>query len=254
MIQWFKKERYEENVERGKEIITRELKRLRLTQSDLFKSEWVEPLLKQYTFAKLDDCYAAIGYGAVQAGKIIGKLKEEYDKVKKAEEADDALKNTLASSNKSSKRAPVSGVIVKGLDNCLVRLSKCCNPLPGDEIVGYITRGRGVSVHRSDCPNINEFVDNTNRLIEVEWYKAANTDYIANIQVIANDRKNLLADISTAVTDVKGKINAVMARVSNEKIVVVQLEVQLQNIEHLTKTIKALKKVDSVFEVRRRKN
>jgi len=253
MMQWFKKEKYDENVEQGKEIVERELKRIRLTFNDLFRNEWVEPLLKKYTFAKLDDCYAAIGYGAIQVGKVIGKLKEEYDKSKKQEEISIEKLNEPEKQPVKPKKAPPSGIIVKGIDNCLVRLSKCCNPLPGDEIVGYITRGRGVSVHRSDCPNINEFVDNTNRLIDVEWFKSAKTDYIANIEVLANDRNGLIADITNAINDSKGKIHAIMARLTQDRGVIVNIEIQLQDVDHLTKVLKALRKVDSVFEVRRKK-
>lgn len=255
MMQWFRKERYEENVEQGKEIVERELKKLKLTFNDLFKNEWLEPLMKKYTFNKLEDFYSAIGYGAVPAGKIIGKLKEEYDKEHQTEVTPEEInKNAESTLQNKPRKAPPSGIIVKGIDNCLVRLSKCCNPLPGDEIVGYITRGRGVSVHRSDCPNINDFVDNTNRLIDVEWYQAAKSaEYVVSIEVMANDRKGLLGDVSNAVADVKAKINTIAARVTDERTVVVNMEVQLENVEHLTKTLKALRKVDSVYEVRRRK-
>ena len=253
MMQWFKKEKFDENVERGKEIVEKELKRLRLNFNDLFKNEWLEPLLKKYTFAKIEDCYAAIGYGAIPAGKVIGKLKEEYDKNKKSEEISIESLNDTEKTQTRPRKAPPSGVIVKGIDNCLVRLSRCCNPLPGDEIVGYITRGRGVSVHRSDCPNINEFVDNTNRLIDVEWYQSNKTEYSVNIEILANDRNGLVADITGAVNDAKGKINAIMARLTQDRVVVVNIEIQLQDVDHLTKVLKALRKVDSVFEVRRKK-
>ncbi|MBQ7668688.1 MAG: bifunctional (p)ppGpp synthetase/guanosine-3',5'-bis(diphosphate) 3'-pyrophosphohydrolase [Clostridia bacterium] len=254
MMQWFKKERYEENVEQGKEIVEKELKRLRLNFADLFKPEFLEPLLKKYTFGKLEDCYAAIGYGALPVGKVIGKLKEEFEKQKKLED-DIKIENLVPPEvpEKRPRKAPPSGIVVKGIDNCLVRLSKCCNPLPGDEIVGYITRGRGVSVHRSDCPNINDFVDNTNRLIEVEWYKADKTDYTANIEILANDRVGLVGDITLAASEAKAKINAIMARVAQDRVVIVNVEVKLQDVDHLTKVLKAFRKVDSVFEVRRKK-
>lgn len=253
MIQWFKKEGYDENVESGKELVERELKRLKLTTAELFKPEWIEPMLKKYTFNKLEDCYAAIGYGAIPIGKVIGKLKEEYDKIKKTEEIEENLKQKPEIKVKERK-APPSGIVVKGIDNCLVRLSKCCNPLPGDEIVGYITKGRGVSIHRSDCPNVTSFTEDINRLIDVEWYKSKNTEYNAEIEVFANDRNGLFAEISGAVNDAKGKIIAINARVTQEKIAVFQIDVQLTDIEHLNKVIKAVRKVDSVYEVRRKRS
>lgn len=253
MIQWFKKEGYEENVESGKEVVERELKRLRLQFNDLFKPEWVDILLKKYTFNKLDDCFAAIGYGAIPVGKIIGRLREEYDKEKKAELPPEVNENNKQEEVKKVRKAPPSGIIVKGIDNCLVRLSKCCNPLPGDEIVGYITKGRGVSVHRSDCPNVTNYTDDINRLIDVEWYKAKNSEYVAEIEVFANDRNGLFGEVSAAVNDAKGKINAINARVTGERVAVFQLEVQLTDIDHLNKVIKAIRKVDSVYEVRRKK-
>lgn len=253
MIQWFKKEGYEENVESGKEVVERELKRFRLQFNDLFKPEWVDILLKKYTFNKLDDCFAAIGYGAIPVGKIIGRLREEYDKEKKAELPPEVNENNKQEEVKKVRKAPPSGIIVKGIDNCLVRLSKCCNPLPGDEIVGYITKGRGVSVHRSDCPNVTNYTDDINRLIDVEWYKAKNSEYVAEIEVFANDRNGLFGEVSAAVNDAKGKINAINARVTGERVAVFQLEVQLTDIDHLNKVIKAIRKVDSVYEVRRKK-
>jgi len=256
MVQWFKKEGYEENVSTGKEAVERELKRLRFTHSDLFRPEWVEPMLKKYTFGKLEDCYAAIGYGALPVGKVIGRLKEEYEKERKAEEAKNKTFQEIPEEDrqKKIKKAPPSGIVVKGIDNCLVRLSKCCNPLPGDEIVGYITKGRGVSVHRSDCPNVTNFTDDINRLIDVEWYKAKNSEYVAEIEVFANDRNGLFADVSSAVNDAKGRINAINARVLQDRVAMFQVEVQLADIDHLNKVIKAIRKVDSVYEVRRKKN
>lgn len=254
MIQWFRKEGYEENVERGKDQFEKEVKKIRLTPADLLRPEWVEPLLKKYSFNKVEDCYAAIGYGAIPVGKVIGRLKEEYDKKKKAEEPV-TVDNVVKDEPHKQKKAPPSGIVVKGIDNCLVRLSKCCSPLPGDEIVGYITKGRGVSVHRSDCPNVSSFSsEDMNRCIDVEWYKSEKTsEYVAEIEIFANDRNALLADVTAAVNEVKGRISAVMARVMPDKVVILQMEIQLQDIEHLNKVMKAVRKVDSVYEVRRKK-
>ena len=126
--------------------------------------------------------------------------------------------------------------------------------MPGDEIVGYITKGRGVSVHRSDCPNVTNLTEDINRLIDVEWFKAHNTEYVAEIEVFANDRNGLFADVSSAISDAKGRINAINARVLQDRVAMFQVEVQLTDIDHLNKVIKALRKVDSVYEVRRKKS
>jgi GTP pyrophosphokinase len=119
--------------------------------------------------------------------------------------------------------------------------------------VGYITKGRGVSVHRSDCPNVTNYTDDINRLIDVEWFKAKNSEYVAEVEVFANDRNGLFSEVSSAVSDAKGKINAINARVTQDRIAVFQIEVQLSDIDHLNKVIKAIRKVDSVYEVRRKK-
>jgi len=255
IMHWFKKEKYEENLERGKEIVERELKRLRLNFNDIFRDEWVEPLLKKYTYNSLDDCFAAIGYGGIGAGKIIGRLKEEYDKELKAKQKVENIEEEIQKQERKikQKKTPPNGIIVKGIDNCLVKLAKCCNPLPGDGIVGYITRGRGVSVHRSDCPNICEFVDNIDRLIDVTWSEADRGAYIATLEILSDDRAGLVADISNAIVDTKAKMVAINARPVDNKTAISIIDIQVQNTEQLMKTIKAIRKVRGILEVKRRK-
>lgn len=253
--QWLKKENRDANIIKGKESIDRELKKMGFTHTQLFKNEWVEAILKRYTFNTLDDMYAAIGYGAITANKIVSKLKEEFRKTLKPEELNELMGEQAAQQKaEPKKKAPESGIVVKGIDNCLVRLSKCCNPVPGDAIIGYITRGRGVSVHRRDCTNV-KYIENDDRLIEVSWYTdtSKNMAYNANITVMANDRTALLMEITNAIGESKIPLKAINARATKDQIAVMNLTLEITDTEQLDKIIKKLKKVDSVFEVTRNK-
>ena len=144
--------------------------------------------------------------------------------------------------------------MVKGIDNCLVKLSKCCNPVPGDEIIGYITKGRGVSVHRTDCVNVKELFEEEARIIEVKWYdENKKSSYTVDIEIFANDRQGLLADIITEISNQKTKLIAVNSRANKEKIAITDVTVEVENLEELNKVQKALRKIDSVYEVNRKK-
>ncbi|MBO6243559.1 MAG: bifunctional (p)ppGpp synthetase/guanosine-3',5'-bis(diphosphate) 3'-pyrophosphohydrolase, partial [Clostridia bacterium] len=172
---WFKKALKEENIEKGKELIEKELKRIGFSYEDLFKQEYVEQMQERYKYKTLDDMYLAIGFGAMSSGKIIAKLLQEYRKEHEEEDIDKKLEELKKGRQRRTKPSS-SGVVVKGIDNCLVKLSKCCNPVPGDEIVGYITKGRGVSVHRKDCINVKDLLSEENRMIDVEWYSENNKE------------------------------------------------------------------------------
>ena len=201
--QWFKKEKREENVEQGKEIFEKEVKKSGLTMSQAVKADYVDPILKRYGFNNIEDLYAAIALGAITATKVVSKLRESYRQSLPPEEQTELLLKQIEKENKKkAKSMPESGVVVKGIDNCLVRLSRCCNPVPGDDIIGYITRGRGVSVHRKDCPNVRKnLIDGDARLIDVYWYKSAtpNVSYLAEITLKAHDRPGLLVDITNGI-------------------------------------------------------
>ena len=251
--QWFKKEKREENIIRGKEMIEKELKKQSFTFNQLYKPEWVEIVLRKYTFLSLEDLYAAIGYGTLTANKVISRLREEYKKTVKVEELAENIAKTAKKprEQQSKKKFPENGVVVKGIENCLVRIAKCCNPVPGDDIVGYITRGRGVSVHRNDCSNVTNTIDGDNRLIEVSWYTAKNASYNANITIMANDRTALLMDITNAIAELKIPLKAINARTTREQIAIMNLTLEITNTEQLEKIIKKIRKVESVFEVTR---
>lgn len=252
--QWFKKEKREENILRGKELIEKDLKKNGLTYAQLFKPEWVDLLLKRYNFNSLDDMYASVGYGGITVSKVIGKLKEEFKKTLKPEEIEQFFEPSKAQRpDKKKKNIPENGVVVKGIDNCLVRLSRCCNPVPGDDIIGYITRGRGVSVHRKDCLNVTNASDTAERMIEVSWYSSNNVAYKADITVMANDRTALLMEITNVIGEAKIPLKAINARTTKEQIAIMNLTLEIVDTEQLDKIIKKLKKVSGVFEVTRNK-
>jgi len=252
--QWFKKEKREENIVKGKEIVEKELKKHGLIYSELFKPEWVEFVLKKHTFNTLDDLFSSIGFGAITANKVITRLKEEYKKTLKPEDNNIKLIEEITQKQqKSKKKVPESGIIVKGIDNCLVRLSRCCNPVPGDDIAGYITRGRGVSVHRSDCPNIVS-LDGEGRLIDVTWYgEGHKTSYKADIAILANDRTALLMEVTNAIGEAKIPLKAITARTTREQVAVMNITLEINNTEQLEKIIRKIKKIDSIFDVTRSK-
>ena len=251
---WFKKAQREENIAKGKEMVEKELKRIGMSFADLFKPEWVEKALQRYKYNTLEDCYAAIGFGAISPAKIITRLLEEYKKEHKEEEIENKINELRETKKIDRSKVSKSGIIVKGIDNCLVKLSRCCNPLPGDEIIGYITKGRGVSIHRADCVNCKELLTEEQRLIDVSWYKENNASYVAELEVYANDRNGLLADITVAVGELKAKIVSINARtVQNNRVAIISIGVEVEDIDMLNKVIKTIRKVDSVYDVHRQK-
>ncbi len=251
---WFKKERKSENIEKGKELIEKEIKRIKIAYSDLFKNEYIIPMLERYKYKDLEDMYAAVGFGAISAVKIISRILIEYRKEHKEEEEDIVQKIEELSKGKIKKLKPSSsGIVVKGIDNCLVKLSKCCNPLPGDEIIGYVTKGRGVSVHRKDCVNVKDLLKEENRIIDVEWYEEKETSYSSDIEIFANDRNGLVGDIIKTINETKAELIKVNARTNKERIAVTEVTVEVENLEELNKVIKNIRKIDSVYEVNRKK-
>ena len=252
ILSWFKKNQREENIAKGKDLIEKELKKLGLSHSEIFKPEFVQAALNRYKFNSIEDMYASIGFGGITAGKVVTRILEEYKKEHKEANIDKKIEE-LTRQKHSSGKSSGAGIIVKGIDNCLVKLSKCCNPVPGDEIIGYITKGRGVSVHRKDCTNIKILISEENRMIDVEWSKNEKTSYDVTIEIYANDRDGLLADIVTELSTIKTKLIAVTAKTTKEKIAMTEITVEVSDIEELNKVLKTLRKIDSVYEVKRKK-
>ncbi len=249
---WFKKNQREENIEKGKDLIEKEIKRIGMDYSELFKTEFIQGALNRYKFTTTEDMYAAVGFGAISSGKVIARILEEYRKVHKEENVEEKIEELSKKQNKV--KASKTGIIVEGIDNCLVKLSKCCNPVPGDNIVGYITRGRGVSVHRADCRNLKDlFLDEENRMIDVYWLSEKAAAYNVDIEIFANDRNGLLADIISQIGTTKTKLIAVSSRANKERIAITELTLEVENLEELNNVLKVIRKIDSVYEVKRKK-
>lgn len=253
--QWLKRECRDENIQHGKDLIEKELRRVNLSHSQLFRQEWVDMLCKKYSFSSLEDIYAAVGYGGLTVNKVVGKLREEYRQAMKKEKTDTDVIQPEVPAQKKKKTAS-NGVIVEGIDGCLVRFSRCCNPVPGDDIIGYITRGRGVSVHRRDCTNIVscEKQGDTQRLINVYWEKEqdANSSYLTDIQILANARKGLLAEIANTISELKILITGMNLKTTKNQTAVVDITMEINSKEELDRVAKKLQNIAGVFDVQRK--
>ena len=262
--QFFKKERRDENIERGYEVLEKEFKRYGLPLKDSSIDKFMEQVAKKFNQPSVEDLIATIGYGGITPSQVVPKVRDFYlkeEKKKEKEHRQKELENEDLSQYKISdkeykekRKKSSSGVIVKGLDNILVRFAKCCNPLPGDEIIGYVTKGRGVAIHRADCPNCK--LDNEifkKRLVDVEWDNPKKSKFEGEIRIIGTDRKSMLNDIIHTIAVQKLNINGVNARKSKDEITQINLLVEVNDISELTnlmKKIKAIPGVDDVFRVR----
>ena len=253
--QWLKRECRDENIQHGKELIDRELRRVNLSHSQLFRTEWVDMLCKKYSFSSLDDIYAAVGYGGLTVNKVVGKLREEYRQAMKKEKPETEIVQSEQTPQKKKKTAS-NGVIVEGIEGCLVRFSRCCNPVPGDDIIGYITRGRGVSVHRKDCTNIvsSEKHGDTERLINVYWEKEQdkNTSYLSEIQIMANDRKGLLAEFASTISELKILITGMNLKTTKNQTAVVNIVIEINSTDELNQVVKKIRNISGVYDVQRK--
>ena len=247
---WYKREQRDENIEKGKDLVEKEIKRIGMSYEEIFK--YVNAALERYKFKNIDDMYATVGFGAISAGKVIARMLQEYRKEHKEENLEEKIEE-LAKSKRRIKKTASNGVIVKGIDNCLVKLSKCCNPVPGDEIIGYITKGRGVSIHRKDCTNIDDLVNEESRIIDVAWADESSDSYQVDIEIYANDRSGLLADIIRVIGNTQSKLIAVNSRANKDKTAITEITIEVENKDELKKVMNSLQKVDNVYEVKRRK-
>ncbi len=252
---WLKKENRDENILKGKEMFDHELKRLGYTPSQLIKNEYCDALFKRYTFSSLDDIYSAIGFGGMSAIQIANRFIEEYKKDHKAELPEVKLP-TVEQHAEDRKKQPISssnGVIVKGESGMLVRFAHCCTPLPGDKIIGYITRGRGVSVHKADCKSLQDAGVEKERLIEVEWEQEASAAYDADIRISAVNRSGLLADVSLYFASVDVNVQAISAHPSKtlNGMSIINMTITIKNTQQLEKIIRDLKAKPDIDEVYR---
>ena len=251
--QWFKRAERADNIEKGKDIIEKEIKKLGIKQQELLKQEWIKKVLDRYTFQTIDDMYASIGFGGISANKILARFLEEYNKEHEEEDFEQKIEE-LAKAKPQKQKTSKSGVVVKGIDNCLVKLSKCCNPLPGDDILGYITKGRGVSVHRTDCVNVKDLLeDEEARMIDVSWVEEIKGTYTVEIEIFATDRSGLLKDILKQVENSKAKLMGVNTRTTKERIAIMNITIETENISELNKLMNSINNIPSVYEEKRKR-
>jgi GTP pyrophosphokinase len=251
--QWFKKEKREENIQKGKELLEKEVRRHGYTTAQLLKPEWLETIYRKLSLHSVDDLYSSLGYGGLTPNQLITKLKEEFRKTQKLEERDEEIIERQLEKVPERKVKHSTGVKVKGVDNIMIRFSKCCNPVPGDEIVGYITKGRGVSVHQKDCPNVVDLMNEEERFIEVEWNTQTKVSYNADVEVRATDRKGLLAEITTIIDESKVNINSFHSRTTKDKVAIINFILEINDIEQLNKLIRKFRKIEGVMDVFRAK-
>lgn len=258
--QWFKRERRDENIERGREILEKEVKRQGYSVSKILKHKYLLSVLKKLNQTSEEDLYAALGYGGLTLTQIMPKLKEKYDKENKTEhqiaaektEQKEKISSEHTETKSTKKEYSQQGVVVKGIDNILVRVAKCCNPLPGDDIIGYITQGRGVSVHRKDCPNVSSNESGImNRLISVDWNLGKKVSFEAEIQIRANDRRGLITEVTQVFAVDKIAMNGINARTNRDKVANMNIFLQVESIEQLSTIMNKIKRIPGVLDVYR---
>lgn len=251
---WFKRENREENIEHGREMIEAELKKLGYVPKDLLKENRLEKIAKRMNIADEDDLLAGIGYGGTSVHSVITKLVELHKK-EMADNNPPDVSALLAEIKKIPERKQAdsgSGVLVEGERGYFVRLAKCCNPIPGDEISGYITRGHGVSIHRADCPNILNGVSDVNRMIEVSWDTASDKLYNVELEIICADKTGVLADLIAVPAEMKLNLHSIHA-VPNKtnKTSTVNLGIEVQNAAQVETVLNKLRRVENVYSVTR---
>lgn len=258
--QWFKTELKEDNITRGKELLDRYCKTKGITQSDILKPEYTEKIMKKYGFRDWDSVLAALGHGGLKEGQIVNKLLEEFDKKHKKEISDVQVLEAISQNKEKNTKVKVAkskgGIIVKGIHDISVRFSKCCNPVPGDEIVGFVTRGRGVSIHRTDCINIITLTESErDRLIEAEWQEALDESsteaYYTEIKLYANNRTGILGDISKILTEKKIDVKTMNCRVNKQGIATINMSFETHGKEELNRIIDKLKGIESIMDIQR---
>ncbi len=245
--QWFKRENREENVARGRETLEKEVVRQKYTVTDLLSPSYIADVMQKLNFAKEAEMYAAVGYGGLSAAQVVGRLIEKY----RRDHGPVQPTTVPVMENKPQRGPSPQGVRVVGIDNILLRLAHCCNPVPGDEIVGFITHGRGVSVHRVDCPNVTDLLADAQRVISVEWASAPNMFYSVDLEVLGLDRAGLVNEVMNAINETKTDITAVSARADGQRIAHVNLTLRIRNIDHLRSVVERVKRLKDIRTVRR---
>jgi GTP pyrophosphokinase len=252
--QWFRQENKDENIQRGKDGVANYCKSKSIVLSDITKPEYVEKVLKKYNFATWDALMASIGHGGLKEGQVVNRLLEEYRNDERSKVTDEQIVKKINSTGRSTK-GKKDGIIVQGMDDVAVRFSKCCAPVPGDEIVGYITRGRGVSIHRTDCVNIlcmDEF--DRARLINAEWSDGItpeNNVYTTEINIYANDRTGLIMDLTKIFNEANIKLTGMNVRVNKQNKATVTLRFEIHSKEQLNAVISKIRNIEDIIDIER---
>lgn len=241
--QYFKIKDRDKNIEKGKDILEKEAKRLNYNVNEFLKDEWIDEVRAKLNVSTIDDLYAALGFGTVKLSQVTAKLIDIYNRFNKK-----PIKNIV----KSKRKVQKSGIDVKGVDGVKVRIAKCCTPVPGDDIIGYITIGRGISVHRADCPNVNNNVEES-RIVQVSWQKDEANSYEAAIEVRALDKPNVIGDVANRINEAKLNMTSLNARSTRDGDAIVDVILEITNIDELEGIIDKLKRVKNVFDVYRMK-
>ena len=255
--QWFKSEFKEGNINKGKDMISQYCKLKSINHSDIMKTEYQEKVMKKYGFRDWDSILAAIGHGGLREGQVVNRLLEEYEKVNRKNITDEQVLESISGNKDQKMKLSKSrgGIVVQGIDDMAVRFSRCCNPVPGDEIVGFVTRGRGVSIHRTDCVNVLHMTEAERmRMIEAEWQGfAAGTGekYVTEITIYANNRTGLLADMSKIFTERSIDLTSMNSRVSKQGTATISVSFEISGTEELNKIIEKLRQIDSIIDIER---
>lgn len=244
IMAFLKKQGTTDNVQRGKELFEKEVKKQRIPKEELLKEEYLDKLPAAVKVNKIDNVYENIGFGTLSYVKAVNKLLDIYNKNNKIQDV------KLDESKPKKKKDNLDTVIVEGLNNCLIKFAGCCTPIPGDEIIGYITYSNGVSVHRKDCKNLKG-LDILNRRINVKWKDKVKSEFITNIKVMANYRETLTIEIIKKLQELKIDILTIKAQKNQDKEMIVDVSINTESNESLTKVIREMKKIDSVYEVKR---
>ena len=255
--QWFKHELKEDNITKGKELMQAYSKAKNINLPDLLNVKYQEAVMKKYGFQDWDSVLAAVGHGGLKEGQILNRMQEMYESDHRREMTDaEVMAEVEENAQQNRDRAPKStnGIVVKGIHDVAVRFSKCCSPVPGDEIVGFVTRGRGISIHRTDCLNIMNLSEiDRNRLIDVEWQQAEETEgkYLVEISIFANNRNGLLADVSKALTEKNIDILSLSTRVSKQGTATIMVSFEISSREELQRIIDKIRTIESVIDIER---
>ena len=253
--QWFRNELKEDNITRGKELMAAYCKSRSITLSDLMKPSYMESVMRKYGFRDWDSALAAIGHGGLKEGQVVNKLLDEYNKQHQKEITDEHIMEAAEGKEKMRIAKSGNGIVVKGIHDVAVRFSKCCSPVPGDEIVGFVTRGRGISVHRTDCVNVMNLSETDRaRLIEAEWQKSEqdkNERYTVEIKIFGYNRTGLLLDISKIFTERKIDLSSLNCRVNKQGVATILLTFDVQGKEELASLTAKIRQIESVIDIQR---